>query len=128
MQHLLTAQATSDAREIGLVTTLMPTLLYTSLCGNNAIANDQANELVALADEKGSALWKAFGVLLQGTVLALAGKSSEAAQTITAGIGASVHRVDPVDTFVVFLFGQILHASRSICGRLAFDERSVDNN
>jgi predicted ATPase len=28
------------------------------------------------------------GVLLQGTVLALAGKSSEAAQTITAGIGA----------------------------------------
>ena len=85
-------QATSEAREIGLVTTLMPTLLYTSivhiLCGNDAIANDQANELVALADEKGSALWKAFGVLLQGTVLALAGQSSVAAQTITAGIGA----------------------------------------
>jgi class 3 adenylate cyclase/predicted ATPase len=85
-------QAMSGAREIGLVTTLMPTLLYTSivhiLCGNNGIANDQANELVALADEKGSALWKAFGVLLQGTVLALTGKSSEAAQTITAGIGA----------------------------------------
>ena len=85
-------QAVSDAREIGLVTTLMPALLYTSivhiLCGNNAMANDQANELVALADDKGSALWKAVGVLLQGTILALARKSSEAEQTITTGIGA----------------------------------------
>ena len=70
----------------------MPALLYTSiihiLCGNDEIANRQANELVVLAEEKGSALWKAFGVLLQGVVLALAGRPSEAEQTITAGIGA----------------------------------------
>ena len=63
-------QAMKDAREIGLATTLMPALLYTSiihiLCGNDEIANRQAKELVVLADEKGSALWKAFGVLLQG--------------------------------------------------------------
>ena len=75
-------QATKDAREIGLATTLMPALLYTSMihifCGNDEIASRQANELVALADEKGSALWKAFGVLLQGVVLALTGRPSEA--------------------------------------------------
>ena len=86
------SQAMNDAREIGLVTTLMPALLYTSivqiLCGNNATAASQANELVALADEKGSALWKAFGVLLQGTVLGLAGRSSEAGKIITLGVGA----------------------------------------
>jgi predicted ATPase len=83
-------QAMSDAREIGLVTTLMPALLYTStvhiLCGNNAIANEQANELVLLSE--GSALWKAVGVLLQGTVLALTGRSSAAGQTITTGLSA----------------------------------------
>jgi predicted ATPase len=40
----------------------------------------------ALANEKGAALWKAFGMLSQGCVLALTGKSSDAAQTITAGL------------------------------------------
>ena len=85
-------QAMRDARDLGLATTLMPALLFTSiiqiLCGHDARANEQANELVAVADEKHSALWKAFGVLLQGAVSALAGKSSEARQTITVGIGA----------------------------------------
>ena len=85
-------QAMKDAREIGLATTLMPALLYTSmihiLCGNDEIASRQANELVVLADEKGSALWKAFGVLLQGVVLAQTGRPSEAGQTITSGISA----------------------------------------
>ena len=85
-------QAMKDAREIGLTTTLMPALLYTSIihihCGNDETANRQANELVILADEKGSALWKAFGVLLQGVILALTGRPSEARQTITAGISA----------------------------------------
>jgi hypothetical protein len=81
-----------DARHLGLATTLMPALLFTSiiqiLCGNDAKANEQANELVAVADEKHSALWKAFGVLLQGAVSALTGKSSEARQTISVGISA----------------------------------------
>ena len=46
-------------------------------------------KVVALADEKGSALWKAFGVLLQGVVLlVLTGRPSEAGQTITSGLSA----------------------------------------
>jgi class 3 adenylate cyclase/predicted ATPase/tRNA A37 threonylcarbamoyladenosine biosynthesis protein TsaE len=85
-------QATKDAREIGLTTTLMPALLYTTiihiLCGNDATANRQANELVILAEENRSALWKAFGVLLQGVLLAQTAKPSEAGRTITTGIGA----------------------------------------
>jgi hypothetical protein len=39
-----------------------------------------------LANEKGAALWKAFGMLSQGCVLALIGKSSDAAQTLTVGL------------------------------------------
>jgi len=85
-------QAMSDAREIGLVTTLMPALLYTSitnvLCKNDATAKKQADELVLVADEKGSVLWKAFGFLLQGVISALTGNSSDARQTLTFGIDA----------------------------------------
>jgi predicted ATPase len=85
-------QAMSDAREIGQATTVMPALLYTSiiyfLCGNYATAKAQADALVLLAEEKGSALWKAFGILLQGAVLAVNGSSSDARQTLTFGIGA----------------------------------------
>jgi predicted ATPase len=44
--------------------------------------------LGGLADEKGSALWKAFGVLLQGVLLALTGRLSESGHTITAGMSA----------------------------------------
>jgi predicted ATPase len=52
------------------------------------MATEQSNELVVLAEEKGSALWKAFGGLLQGVVSASTGMSSDAVHTIKSGIGA----------------------------------------
>ena len=62
--------ALKDAREIGQAATLMFALVHASLthihCGNYAAANAQADELVALADEKGALFWKAFGMLQQG--------------------------------------------------------------
>ena len=58
------------------------------LCGNYAAANAQVDELVALADEKGAVFWKAGGMLMQGCVLALTGKASDAVQMITSGITA----------------------------------------
>jgi predicted negative regulator of RcsB-dependent stress response len=48
----------------------------------------QADELVALADEKGTPYWKAAGKVLQGQVLALTGKASDAVQTITSALTA----------------------------------------
>ena len=44
-----------------------------------------ANELIALADEKGAMFWKAYGMINQGCVLALAGKASDAVQMVTSG-------------------------------------------
>ena len=41
------------------------------LCGNYAAANAEADELAALAEEKGAMLWKAFGMSTQGCLLAL---------------------------------------------------------
>ena len=81
-----------DAREIGQAGTLMFALAETSftqiLCGNYAIAIEQSDEVIALADKKGSLLWDALGRMNQGCILALTGKSSDAVQTIIAGIVA----------------------------------------
>ena len=60
-----TDDALRNAREIGQAATLMHALFQASiphaLCGNCAAAAAQAQELVALAEEKGSLLWKPTG-------------------------------------------------------------------
>jgi class 3 adenylate cyclase/predicted ATPase len=85
-------RAIRDAREIGQAPTLMGGLALTGLthilCGNYSVANAQSDELVALADEKAASLWKAWGVMNQGCVLAATGKAADAVQTIAAGITA----------------------------------------
>ncbi len=48
----------------------------------------EVDELVALADEKGSSFWKAHGMSMQGCLFALTGKASDAVQMITSGIAA----------------------------------------
>ena len=84
--------AVEHAREIGQAATLMyafnVTSLILALCGNHATANTQCEELVALADEKGSPFWKAFGMLRQGYLVAVTGKASDAVRVITSGITA----------------------------------------
>ena len=57
-------------------------------CGNYAAAEAQADKVIALADQKGTVLWKALGMLGQGSALALTGKASDAVQVITAGLTA----------------------------------------
>jgi predicted ATPase len=82
--------AIRDAREIGHAATLMMAVSHTAstrlLCGDYAAAKAQADEGVALADEKGAPFWKAQGMLNQDYQLALSGKASEAVPTFTSGI------------------------------------------
>ena len=84
--------ALKDAREIGQAATLMYALNFIPLthiyCGDYAAAKAQADEVVALADEKGCLFWKAFGMMNQGWLFALTGKASDAVQMITSGITA----------------------------------------
>ncbi len=85
-------RAISDAREIGQAATLMYALSHTFTyfeCGNYAKAEAVLDELVALADEKGSLFWKAAGMTNRGCVLALTGKAADAVHKITSGITAS---------------------------------------
>ena len=82
--------ALKNAREIGHAGTLMY-ILYCATwthiqCGDYAIAAAQSQELIALADEKGTPLWKAAGMMNKGCVLASSGKAAEAVQMITSGI------------------------------------------
>jgi predicted ATPase len=85
-------QALQEARDIGQATTLMSALLWTSMtqvfCGNFATATEEHDELIALADEKGSLFWKAYCTSIQGCLFALTGKASDAVQIINAGISA----------------------------------------
>ena len=85
-------QALKDAREIGHALTLMFALVWALNAhfyrGNYATAEALADELVALADEKGSALWKAFGIVFQGRLMALTGKPADAVELINAGLAA----------------------------------------
>ncbi len=86
------ARALRDASEIGHAATLMFALCITGstriFCGDYAAALAQSDEVVALADEKGAALWKAWGTLNKGWVSALIGKPSDAVQAITSGLTA----------------------------------------
>jgi predicted ATPase len=84
--------AVKEAREIGQAGNLMLVLGITNytrvLLGDWVAANPFADELVALANEKGAPLRKAEGMFQQGCALALAGRDAEAVQTITAGVTA----------------------------------------
>jgi predicted ATPase len=84
--------ALKNAREMGQAATLMYALNHAAipyiLCGNHTAAAAYAQEVVALAEEKGSRLWKAFGVMCQGSTLALAGRASDAIGMLISGITA----------------------------------------
>ena len=92
-------QALKDAREVGHAASLMYALALTSLThlllGNYAVVNAQADELVAVAEEKSAPLWKAYGRTVQGCILALTGKYSDAVHQITSGIAAlQINRIN----------------------------------
>jgi predicted ATPase len=81
-----------DAREIGQAATLMFALNTASfshfLCGNYATTNSLIDEVIPLAEQKGTLFWKVFGMMNRGCVLALTGKAAEAVQMITSGLAA----------------------------------------
>jgi hypothetical protein len=97
-----------DAREIGQAATLMYALAWTSFtqtfCGNYATASAQSDEVVPIADEKGSVIWKAYGMLNQGFLLTLTVQAADAVQMINSGLTA--YRSTGVDADVFVIFGE----------------------
>jgi class 3 adenylate cyclase/predicted ATPase len=86
------SQAANDAREISQAGSLMfalaavtPTHIF---CGNYGLATAHIEELIALAEEKGAAIWKSFGMGCRGVLSALSGNASDAVRIITAGMAS----------------------------------------
>ena len=86
------AHALEDAREIGHAATSMFALSHTSLAfvlgKDHAAARPLVEELVALAEEKGSLYWKSYGLLLQGSLLAQTGRPPDAVAVATGAIAS----------------------------------------
>ena len=87
-----TEQSLSEARETGHAGSLMQAMVMTCLTqlisGNYAIAKAQSDELIALAEEKGSAFWRNRGMLRRASLLALTGKASDAVGIFRSAIPA----------------------------------------
>ena len=84
--------ALADAREIGHAATSMFALSHASLtliqCGKHAAAGALADELVALAESKGTSYWRSYGLLLQGWLFTLTGRARDAVSLTPAAITA----------------------------------------
>ena len=80
------------AREIDQAATLLYALYCAAvprtLCGNLTAASAQAQELVALSEEKGFSFWQADAIINQGIVLAAAGRAPNAIEILIAGMTA----------------------------------------
>jgi predicted ATPase len=83
-------QALEHGRNSGQVGTLMYVLFFISplhlLMDNYATAVAQAQELLALAEDKRASLWIAGARLFQGCILASTGKPSDSVRLITSGL------------------------------------------
>jgi class 3 adenylate cyclase/predicted ATPase len=81
-------QALKEAREIEHAVTLMYSLYHVSLtctlCGEYAAAKAHLRELVPLAEKKGALIWRAWGMLIEGSVLT--GKALDRAEMIVSGL------------------------------------------
>jgi class 3 adenylate cyclase/predicted ATPase len=88
-------RAIAAAREIGQAGTLLYALAHATRTylwtGDYDAARPLVAEILVLADEKGAAAWRAFGMMQNGSLLALTGGSDRAASMIAAGLAAWQH-------------------------------------
>ena len=96
---------------VALVVALLPHIC----CGNYAIGNLLADELVALTEAKGALLWNAVGRIMRGDVLTLIGKYPDAVQMISTGDRRrESQRSDVVYTVVRVIVGFGICGARQI--------------
>ena len=97
-------RALARAREFGhatLMYTMSPSLLFQICCRDVTAATAIAEEFVTLANEKGAALWSALGVLMQGCILEMTGKASNAVQMFSTALAA--YRATGATVFMPFV-------------------------
>ena len=131
-------QGLKYARDIGQATSLMYSLFHTSfshlLCGSYAMAKAEADELVALATEKGALFWKAHGLSMQGCLSVRAGSAKEGVELIASGI-AGLRRTQATALLSSYTsyharasaeLGRSDEATRSICDVMSMIETTKE--
>jgi predicted ATPase len=102
-------QALADAREIGQAGSLMVALCHAGmihvLCGSLLAAEAQSEEVIQLAKEKVSPIWKAFGMINMGCALHLCERDAEAIQMIPDGMAA--YRATRATLLLPFFLSQL---------------------
>jgi len=87
------AQGLKYARDFGRAAAFIYALNMTSIvavfCGNRTTANAQMGESITVATKQGAEAWQILGALLQGCLLAPAGRPAEAVRSISTGIAAA---------------------------------------
>jgi predicted ATPase len=85
-------RAIAAAREIGNAGTLLYALAHATRTylwtGNHDAARPLVAEIVTLAEEKGAAAWRAFGMMQNGLLLALTREGARGAPMLAAGLAA----------------------------------------
>jgi class 3 adenylate cyclase/predicted ATPase len=80
------------AQEISQAATMMHALAHSTisliLCGDYPAASVRAQQLVVLAEEKGSLYWKANAMMWHGCVSVLTGRAAEAIEILTPALAA----------------------------------------
>jgi predicted ATPase len=113
--------ALSNARETGHAVTLMYALTHVSMthfcCGNYTRASAEADELVTLAGEKGSLIWKAYGASREGFLAATTDKAADAVQIITSAIDTARSTGSTLWTPL-----NLLHLARAYAALSKFDD------
>ena len=106
-----------DARDVGQAATLMFSLTCVAttniFCGEYAAAAALIEELVELAEEKGAALWKAWGTIHRGRIFALNGNAADAIPIITSGLCAS--RSTGSTSFTLIPYSNPIWPGRMLC-------------
>jgi hypothetical protein len=80
-----------------------------TLCGNFAAAHVEADDLAALGEAKGTLMWKAWGMLLSGCVLARTGKAlGRSSKDRLRRRPVAVNGINRVDAVVAIISGKSL--------------------
>jgi class 3 adenylate cyclase/tetratricopeptide (TPR) repeat protein len=111
-----TDQALREAREIRQAATLMYAMAHALFTyfqrGDFATTSAVADELVALADEKGASFWKTGAMAAQGCLFAMTGKASDAIQILISVTNAL--RLTGTTVFSPFHFAILAKAHAEI--------------
>jgi predicted ATPase len=118
-------QGLKEARDFGhagnIFQALHNAVITHFLCGNYATVETLANEVLALAEERDTLMWKTAGLIYRGWAFAVTGRASEVVQ-MTRGVTA--HRTGA--TFLTPVRFSLWGKSYAELGRLDEALRSVD--